>query len=336
MNNGNTKLFRLGLFVLTAIAILIAAIFVLLGSGFSEPKSTLETYFRYSISGLDVGSPIKFRGIQVGEVKEILLSSEAYPSNDGDIISNLNSVAVVRMELDLPDDIVNKELSDYVKEGLRTQTELAGITGSLYISLEFLDPAKYPQNRIEYKWKPKYQVIPSAPSLSNEIVENVKNFLAGLDNFDFDKYLGDTIPSLNSLVNNLNRLTSSIDPKTVENIGSNLNTLLSSADNKISEVDVKNLNRLIQQLENATRTFSDSAKKTDTRKLVDSLTALSNKLNNVVTNNQYDIHEIVVNINKIAENLNLLSSELNGDPSALFVPPTTKNENALTTGDQKK
>lgn len=334
MNNNNTKLFRLGLFVIAAVAMLIAASIILVGPSLTQPKTITETYFKYSISGLEVGSPVKFRGIQVGEVKEILLSTEAYPQSAGDVISNLNSVAVVRMQLDLPEDSVSKELQDYIKEGLRAQTQLAGITGSLYISLEFLDPAKYPADRIKLEWQPKYSYIPSAPSLSNEIVENVKNFLAGLDEMDLEKYLSNTLPVINSLISNLNRIAESIDTNTVQDIGTNLNTLLSRTDSKISEFDIQSLNELIGRLDTATKNFGDMAQKTNTRKLVDSLTQLSHRLNSIVGNNQYEVQQIIANINHITQNLQSLSRELINDPSALFVPPKTSSEKVLNTGEK--
>lgn len=332
--NNNTKLFRLGLFVIAAILLIIAAVVILVGPSLTKPKTIAETYFKYSISGLEVGSPVKFRGIQVGEVKEILLSTEAYPKSAQDVISNLNSVAVVRMQLNLPADSVNQELNTYIKEGLRTQTQLAGITGSLYISLEFLDPEKYPADSIPFTWHPEYSYIPSAPSLSNEVIENVKNFLAGLDEMDIEKYVSNTLPAINSLIVNLNRIAESINATTVQDIGTNLNTLLTNTDTKISEIDIQSLNELIGQLDVAAKNFGDMAQKTNTRKLVDSLTQLSQRLNGLVGNNQYKVQKIIANINRITQNLQSLSRELVNDPSALFVPPKSSTEKVLRTGEK--
>ena len=332
--NNNTKLFRLGLFVIAAILLIIAAVVILVGPSLTKPKTIAETYFKYSISGLEVGSPVKFRGIQVGEVKEILLSTEAYPKSAQDVISNLNSVAVVRMQLNLPADSVNQELNTYIKEGLRTQTQLAGITGSLYISLEFLDPEKYPADSIPFTWHPEYSYIPSAPSLSNEVIENVKNFLAGLDEMDIEKYVSNTLPAINSLIVNLNRIAESINATTVQDIGTNLNTLLTNTDTKISEIDIQSLNELIGQLDVAAKNFGDRAQKTNTRKLVDSLTQLSQRLNGLVGNNQYEVQKIIANINRITQNLQSLSRELVNDPSALFVPPKSSTEKVLRTGEK--
>ena len=332
--NNNTKLFRLGLFVIAAILLIIAAVVILVGPSLTKPKTIAETYFKYSISGLEVGSPVKFRGIQVGEVKEILLSTEAYPKSAQDVISNLNSVAVVRMQLNLPADSVNQELNTYIKEGLRTQTQLASITGSLYISLEFLDPEKYPADSIPFTWHPEYSYIPSAPSLSNEVIENVKNFLAGLDEMDIEKYVSNTLPAINSLIVNLNRIAESINATTVQDIGTNLNTLLTNTDTKISEIDIQSLNELIGQLDVAAKNFGDMAQKTNTRKLVDSLTQLSQRLNGLVGNNQYEVQKIIANINRITQNLQSLSRELVNDPSALFVPPKSSTEKVLRTGEK--
>ena len=69
-----TNYFRLGLFVVAAIAAAIASILILLGPSLGKPYAEMETYFQFSISGLEVGAPVKFRGIQVGQVQEILLS----------------------------------------------------------------------------------------------------------------------------------------------------------------------------------------------------------------------------------------------------------------------
>ncbi|WP_418941035.1 MlaD family protein, partial [Parasutterella excrementihominis] len=96
-----TNYFRLGLFVVAAIAAAIASILILLGPSLGKPYAEMETYFQFSISGLEVGAPVKFRGIQVGQVQEILLSTEAYPSSSQEILSETKAVAVVRMRMEL-------------------------------------------------------------------------------------------------------------------------------------------------------------------------------------------------------------------------------------------
>ena len=38
----------------------------------------METYIEESVQGLDIGSPMKFRGVLVGKVEEITLTSAVY------------------------------------------------------------------------------------------------------------------------------------------------------------------------------------------------------------------------------------------------------------------
>ncbi len=247
--NNRANYFRLGLFVLTAIVLAVLSIGVIVGPNLFRPQSHLETYFMFSISGLEVGSPVKFRGIPVGEVEEILLSSEAYPSNHQEILSEKNSVAVVRMKINLADEEVKKQLKEYISHGLRVQTQLAGITGSLYLSMEFLDSDKYPADRIKFSWTPKYLYIPSAPSLSNEIVdeinvshlneliEQIRKSAASLDNLAKRTEAEKLVKNLSSLSQNLNNMikTNSYDlALTLRNlnaIAENLKNLSSSIPN---------------------------------------------------------------------------------------------------------
>ena len=49
-----TNYFRLGLFVVAAIAAAIASILILLGPSLGKPYAEMETYFQFSISGLEV------------------------------------------------------------------------------------------------------------------------------------------------------------------------------------------------------------------------------------------------------------------------------------------
>ena len=66
---------RLGLFVVISVAILAAVLFVLGGREFFQPTFTFETYFDQSIAGLDLGAPVRFRGVPLGQVSEILTSA---------------------------------------------------------------------------------------------------------------------------------------------------------------------------------------------------------------------------------------------------------------------
>src|ERR671915_1615010 len=70
--------FKIGLFVISAILIGISGVIALgLGSIFQK-KNLAETYIEESVQGLDVGSPVKFRGVLIGKVEQITLTSVEY------------------------------------------------------------------------------------------------------------------------------------------------------------------------------------------------------------------------------------------------------------------
>ncbi len=331
----NKSYFRLGLFVLTAVVLCLIGIGFLIGPRAFQPSTTIETYFRFSISGLDVGAPLKFRGIEIGQVTEILLSTEAYPHAHERALSDTQSVAVVRAKIYQPLGEVEHEFDEFIARGLRIQTQLAGITGSLYLSLDFLDPKKYPIDRIEYDWTPKYYVVPSAPSLSNEIVENVENFLAGLDDIHLEETLNETIPAINSLLLNLNRISSGLQPDLINNVGNSLSALLKTADTKIAEIDMDQLNQLIAQIDSTTKSLESVAVKTDTQQLVASLTGLSNRLSALLNNNQYDVKQLISNLNRVTENLQGVMRELKDNPNALLSTPRASVQ-ALGNAEKKQ
>src|SRR5262245_30717971 len=69
-----TKYRRLGVFVFVALALLFGILFLLGGRSLFQPTLVFETYFNDSVAGLDVGSPVRFRGVPLGQVSEILPS----------------------------------------------------------------------------------------------------------------------------------------------------------------------------------------------------------------------------------------------------------------------
>jgi paraquat-inducible protein B len=68
-----------GLFVLIGIVLIGAGTVILGGQDlFAEPV-LMETVFNESVQGLEVGSAVKFRGVQLGSVSEIGFAQDYYP-----------------------------------------------------------------------------------------------------------------------------------------------------------------------------------------------------------------------------------------------------------------
>jgi phospholipid/cholesterol/gamma-HCH transport system substrate-binding protein/paraquat-inducible protein B len=223
---GKPNYFRLGLFVLASLTLGFVLLFVLGGRALFTPRTTIETYFNESVAGLGVGAPVQFRGVRVGEVSEILLSS-VYQA-DIPLDSRANYI-VVRMRIDnLTRAELERDYKIYVERGLRAQTQLAGVTGQQFIGLDFLDPARNPP--LAFTWTPKHPYLPSAPSLSNQIIANAQSFLASLDQADIAQ-LGQ---NLNRLVLTLDRRLSEIP---LQKIGVELVATLAASRSAMERID---------------------------------------------------------------------------------------------------
>src|SRR4029453_12464880 len=69
---------RLGAFVMVTGCVLVAVLFLLGGRKLFQPTFMFETYFDESVAGLDLGAPVRFRGVPLGQVSEILTSAATY------------------------------------------------------------------------------------------------------------------------------------------------------------------------------------------------------------------------------------------------------------------
>ena len=61
----------IGIFVVVALALVVVAVLVLGSGKFFKHNPKVVMYFKGSVKGLSVGSPVSLRGVKVGSVTEI-------------------------------------------------------------------------------------------------------------------------------------------------------------------------------------------------------------------------------------------------------------------------
>ena len=171
--NEKSKYFKIGVFLLAGIVLLIAGIIIVGGGEVFKEKIIMETCFDSSVQGIDVGTPIKFRGYKIGEVKDIMIASDVYDLKDSGDVRKYGLYIVVRCALDAKIiDRLNERLqiesSDFlVDRGLRVQMVPLGVTGLSFLEVDFVNILDYPLLGIG--WEPKYMYIPSIPSTMQTI-----------------------------------------------------------------------------------------------------------------------------------------------------------------------
>jgi phospholipid/cholesterol/gamma-HCH transport system substrate-binding protein/paraquat-inducible protein B len=308
MSNSNPNYFRLGLFVLAAIGTLIALILVF-GSGQIFQKTfEVETYIKQSVTGLDNGASVRFRGVKVGQVISVGLTGEVYEKNIPQI--ERKEYVIVRMLINGDPKQFLGEVGSFVSANLRAKVKTMGITGVNYIELDF-EARQHEYPILAYSWKPEYPVIPSLPSPADEIFTGLQKVISNLSALN----LVETQQKFDSLVSNLNTVLAG-----------------SGKGNQGIAQSVQELNTLLAKLNGVT---SNAELELLTQELVASSVVLRQMLSSM----QGDTATTIENLKQASEQLNDLTRIASRAPSSLIwgEPPARIQlpANTGTTGVQK-
>jgi paraquat-inducible protein B len=159
----------IGVFVLGALALAVIAL-VIFGSGkFFERRITYVMYFDGSVKGLNIGSPVVFRGVKIGSVKDIELKADMKDFKL--VIPVYVQVEPQKVKIMQGAPAQGQYIEELIKQGLRAQLEMQSIvTGQLMINVDFFPekPARF------VGLDPKYPEIPTIPSPLDEMLKTAQ------------------------------------------------------------------------------------------------------------------------------------------------------------------
>lgn len=339
--------FKIGLFVISATILGVIGV-VVLGVGTILQKTVwLETYIDESVQGLDIGSPVKFRGVPIGKVEQIRLTSVEYPTQ--------HSYVLVR--IGLSSDVLAFSRSDEgmagfareIEKGLRVRLAAQGLTGTAYIEADYLDPARHPP--LEIDWEPMYPYVPSSLSRITQLSDALERILRGMETVDVERLI-------QGLENSLTTITKVAEGADFEKLGAQANLfltelrdtnrelkdLLGSAELKsafsdgaaaaktareIVEGAEKPVKQLLADLPRAAESVNRMIGRLDeiTGDLPESTGQMRQtlrRLNRMLAGQQHDIQTTIDNLRAISENVRELTEDSKRFPSqAIFGAPPT-------------
>ena len=342
--------FKIGLFAISAIVLAVIGIIVLgVGSVFQR-SALVETYIEESVQGLDIGSPMKFRGVLVGKVEEITLTSAVYDTRRRYVLVRVAITSnLFQFPLADPNDPVFRTELD---RGFRVRLASQGLTGVAYLEADYLDPERNPP--LEIDWQPQYPYIPSARSRIVQLSDSVESILRNFEQLD--------IPRLTtSLDRSLAAMTKLAEGANVEKIGAQANAfltevrdtnrqlkdLVASPELKATLVDVaaaaggarqiieraeKPLNQVLADLPRVSESLERLAKRLDSisEDLPDTSAQLRQSvqgLNRLISSQRRDIETTVDNLRAMSENLKEITEDSKKYPAQLLFgapPPPSK------------
>jgi paraquat-inducible protein B len=159
-----TNHWKLGLFVIVGVGLALATLVVLGARRWNDQTVTYVSFFDESVQGLEVGSPVKFRGVTIGRVATI---DVALDHRHVQVSNELFVEQLGRLDLRF----AHGAGGSLGLTGLKMQLAQAGITGVKFMLLDYFDGQAYPPVILPFKAPPN--TIPSTPSTMKNLEDSV-------------------------------------------------------------------------------------------------------------------------------------------------------------------
>jgi paraquat-inducible protein B len=154
----------IGLFMIGAVALTVLGIATLASKAWFGDRPTFISFFEESVNGLERGAAVKFQGVPVGTVSELLIQIDQVdktflvPVEYEIDLTRLTTEIGEFLQLD-DEEVLQRQITD----GLRAQLQMESlVTGILYIELTYRADAAPPRRTGRPTTHPE---IPTTPSL---------------------------------------------------------------------------------------------------------------------------------------------------------------------------
>ncbi|MFZ2654143.1 MAG: MlaD family protein [Victivallales bacterium] len=318
--------YKLGLFVISGISLLVIVLFLLGIADIFKPKVQFVTLFDESVQGLEPGAPVKFRGVTIGKVSNVTVR----PSDNlvrVDMEAELSAIDAAGGQEKLS--VITRKAEFFykmekeVEKGLRCRLDLMGITGLKYVEMNYFDPEKYP---VPDAIPPKgVRYIPSTPSFLRGLSSNITTALARIANVNFDEIATELVSSLKAIKSVLNdpRVTSVIQK--IDNISgqleitsANINKVMTESSMKDIYDEIKMGASSINELSRTLQKQVEEAKIAETtasaRGTMDDAKQAVKSFNDVST----ELSDTLKKLDEALDSFTELVNNLDEDPSSVF------------------
>ena len=200
----------IGAFVVGAVALLVIGV-VAFGSGQLFRKTQeFVLYFDGSVNGLHIGAPVKFKGVEIGSVKDIKLEMGVGKQvHKIPVIIEIDLKKVIRRGVTREKAMDPNTIREFVKQDLRGQLQTESlVTGVLYVALDWFPetPLRFVQPAGDHF---QYEEIPTVPTELEQAHEVLVRAVKKIDAIDFKRL----IDSLAKTSDGVGQLVSVNSPK---------------------------------------------------------------------------------------------------------------------------
>jgi paraquat-inducible protein B len=343
-----------GAFVVGAATLAVGGVIVFGGGDYFQEENRYVSYFEGSVSGLDIGAPIRFRGVELGNVTDI----RAVWTADGADLHIPVELTFVEGRDEVPPMLrqTYPDTDAFVQHlvenrGLRAVLRQDSfVTGKLYVALE-LRPDE-PVRRFGDG------TIPEIPTSATEL-DKLKKSLAELPIKELFEQISETIAAVQTLVNdpemkrlpaNLNELVvgldAQVDPlsESVQGAIGDARELMQNANAKLDQSHAR-VDRLLADIDAQVVPLSESAQGAigDARALMQNTNDEVEHLSTSTQETMDEAQRLLANLNKsfgeeyLAHQVVALLEELEGAARAIrtLAEQLERHPEALISGKDK-
>ena len=214
-----------GLFLVVGLTLAVAGVVLFSAGNLFQKREKYILYFNASLKGLDPGAPVKFRGVTIGKVAEVLIRHNQSSDDFAMPVIIEIDTKLTQSKSDEQLQFGKTRLDHLIQQGFRGRLDAESlVTGVLYVGME-QSPNAPPA--VFHQLKPEYPEIPTRES-------QVQQLWANLERLD----VGGVTEKVNTL---LARLDSSLSQLNIAAINSGLTNLLVSANRFIAGAELTNL-----------------------------------------------------------------------------------------------
>lgn len=304
---------KLGLFVVCGVSLGLASAVVFGAHSLQKDTVSYRSYFNESVQGLEVGAPVKFRGVTIGAVSTIDVAPDRRHVG---VTSDLGVREIDLMGLGHRDD---KTLRIHVPPDLRIQLASAGITGVKFVQLDFFPVESNPVPNLPFPVQENY--IPAAVSvmknLEDAVIEAVDRFPemtnAALRLIDRVDHLVDDVDKTQLPARALTTLASV--EHTFKTLTKTLNQLEADKVSTQAQATMRRLDDAILSIDNIAKKIGDEGG------VVTSAERATDALGDVAVNARGftdDLAATLQDVQQAAEAIQRLASALERDPDMLL------------------
>lgn len=233
MTNKKIQPAIIGVFVILSVILFMTAIVIFGGARFFDKENLVITYFEGSLQGLSVGAPVTYRGVTIGQVKEIKIHIRANGKESEQLIIpvlislSAGDSLVLNGSNSHDDDDIKIFLKSLCAQGLRAKLK----TQSLVTGKRSIDLAFYENSIPVYRDSiGKYFEIPTLPSEMYQLTKM-------MENVNLDELYRKALNTFNSIEELTEGLAQTLSEKKTQRLMDELTTATTSLNSILLQVD---------------------------------------------------------------------------------------------------